>query len=206
MTKFINKKRRKTMGKEVLRPEESLLLISKTIQDAKKRFEANGHILVFWGTLTIIIFGSQLILSLLELYKYTMYPVYLFPLGTIYMIYVWIKEKKKNLPKTIIGNLLGTMGWVIGMNLMIMGFLFTNKLGEATAPVFLILMAMFIIVAGISIKFKPLAIGGVLLNLIGLGTFFFDIDYHGFSMMLGMVVGLIIPGLLLNNARRKDHV
>jgi len=194
------------MGKEVLRPEESLLLISKTIQDAKKRFEANGHILVFWGTLTIIIFGSQLILSLLELYKYTMYPVYLFPLGTIYMIYVWIKEKKKNLPKTIIGNLLGTMGWVIGMNLMIMGFLFTNKLGEATAPVFLILMAMFIIVAGISIKFKPLAIGGVLLNLIGLGTFFFDIDYHGFSMMLGMVVGLIIPGLLLNNARRKDHV
>ena len=194
------------MGKEVLRPEESLLLISKTIQDAKKRFEANGHILVFWGTMTLIVFGSQLILSLLELYKYTMYPVYLFPLGTIYMIYVWIKEKKKNLPKTIIGNLLGTMGWVIGMNLMIMGFLFTNKLGEATAPVFLILMAMFIIVAGISIKFKPLAIGGVLLNLIGLGTFFFDIDYHGFSMMLGMVVGLIIPGLLLNNARRKDHV
>ncbi len=194
------------MGKEVLTPEESLLLISKTIEDTKKRFEANGHILVFWGALTIIIFGSQLILSLLELYKYTMYPVYLFPLGTIYMIYVWIKEKKKNLPKTIIGNLLGTMGWVIGMNLMIMGFLFTNKLGEATAPVFLILMAMFIIVAGISIKFKPLAIGGVLLNLIGLGTFFFDIDYHGFSMMLGMVVGLIIPGLLLNNARRKDHV
>lgn len=194
------------MGKEVLTPEESLLLISKTIEDAKKRFEANGHILVFWGTLTIIIFGSQLILSLLELYKYTMYPVYLFPLGTIYMIYVWIKEKKKNLPKTIIGNLLGTMGWVIGMNLMVMGFLFTNKLGEATAPVFLILMAMFIIVAGISIKFKPLTIGGVLLNLIGLGTFFFDIDYHGFSMMLGMVVGLIIPGLLLNNTRRKDHV
>jgi len=189
-----------------LTPEESLLLISKTIEDAKKRFEANGHILVFWGTLTLIIFGSQLILSLLELYKYTMYPVYLFPFGSVYMIYLWIKEKKKNLPKTIIGNLLGTMGWVIGMNLMIMGFLFTNKLGQATAPVFLILMAMFIMIAGISIKFKPLAIGGVLLNLIGLGSFFFAMDYHGLSMMIGMVVGLIIPGLLLNKARRKDHV
>jgi len=194
------------MDQTNLTPEESILLISKAIEETKERFKANGHILVFWGTMTLIVFGSQLILSLLELYKYTMYPVYLFPLGTIYMIYVWIKEKKKNLPKTIIGNLLGTMGWVIGMNLMIMGFLFTNKLGEATAPVFLILMAMFIIVAGISIKFKPLAIGGALLNLIGLGTFFFDMDYHGFCLMLGMVVGLIIPGLLLNNARRKDHV
>jgi hypothetical protein len=135
-----------------------------------------------------------------------MYPVYLFPLGAIYMFYIWIKEKKKNLPKTIIGNILGNLGWVVGMNLMIMGFLFSGKLGEAMAPVFLILFALFIIVCGLTIKFKPLTIGGVLLNLIGLGSFFLDRDYHGFSMMLGALVGMIIPGLLLNIARRKENV
>jgi hypothetical protein len=194
------------MEKTIFTPEESLLLITKTIEETKERFKENGHILVFWGTLIIIVFGSQLILSLLELYKYTMYPVFLFPLGAIYMFYIWIKEKKKNLPKTIIGNILGNLGWVVGMNLMIMGFLFSDKLGEAMAPVFLILFALFIIVCGITIKFKPLTIGGVLLNLIGLGSFFLDRDYHGFSMMLGALVGLIIPGLLLNIARRKAYV
>jgi hypothetical protein len=194
------------MKSSTFTPEESLLLITKTIEETKDRFKENGHILVFWGTLIIIVFGSQLILSLLEFYKYTMYPVYLFPIGGIYMLYIWIKDKKQNKPKTIVGNILGNLGWVVGMNLMIMGFLLSDKLGEAMAPVFLILFALFVIVCGLTIKFKPLTIGGVLVNLIALGSFFLDRDYHGFSMMLGALVGLIIPGLLLNIARRKAYV
>jgi len=194
------------MKSSSLTPEESLLLITKTIEETKDRFRENGHVLVFWGTLTVIVFGSQLILSLLEFYKYTMYPVYLFPLGAIYMLYFLIKIKRQNMPKTIIANILQNLGWVVGMNLMIMGFFFSGKLGEATGPVFLILLALFVIVCGLSVKFKPLTIGGVLLNLIGMGPFFLDRDYHGFSMMLGAVVGLIIPGILLNIARRKENV
>jgi hypothetical protein len=195
------------MKNSTLTPEQSLLLITKTIEETKERFKENGHILVFWGVLILIVIGSQFILSLLELYKFTMYPVYLYPLvGGVYMIYIWIKEKKKNMPKTIIGNILGNLGWIVGMNLMIMGFFFSGQLGDAMAPVFIILLALMSIVSGLSINFKPLTIGGVLVNLIGLGSFFLDRDYHGFSMMLGAVVGLIIPGILLNIARRKAYV
>jgi hypothetical protein len=92
------------------------------------------------------------------------------------------------------------------LNLMILGFLFSQQLGDALAPIFLIMLALGIIVTGASIKFKPLLIGGILLNLIGLVSFFFTRDYHGFSMMLGALVGLIIPGMLLNKAYRKEHV
>ena len=195
------------MKKSTLSPEQSLLLISKTIEETKERFKENGHVLVFWGTLMLIVIGSQFILSLLEFYKFTMYPVYIiYPLGGVYMIYIWVKEKKKNMPKTIIGNILVNIGWIVGMNLMIMGFFFSSQLGEAIAPVFLILLALMIIVSGLSIKFRPLTIGGALVNLIGLGSFFLDRDYHGFSMMLGAVVGLIIPGILLNIARRTQNV
>jgi hypothetical protein len=194
------------MGKTNLTPEQSLLLISKTIEETKERFKENGHIFIFWGCLTVIVFGSQLMLSLLEYYKIAWYPVFLFPLGGIYMLYIWVKEKKQNKPKTIIGNILGNLGWVFGLNLMLMGFFFSNKLGEALAPVFLILFALFIIACGLTIKFRPLTIGGLLMNLIALGSFFFATDYHGFSMILGAVVGLIIPGILLNNARRKENV
>ena len=194
------------MENSTLTPEQSLLLISKTIEQAKNRFKESGHIFIYWGTLTVIVFGSQLILSLLELYKFTMWPVYLFPLSIFYMIYFWIKEKKKNIPKTHIGTILGILGWIFGMNLLIMGFLCSDKLGDAMAPVFIIFFALFIFVCGLSIRFKPLIIGGVLTNLIGLGSFFIDRDYHGFSLMLMAVVGLIIPGILLNIAKRKDNV
>jgi len=194
------------MKNSTFTPEESLLLISKTIEATKDRFKESGHIFIYWGTLTLIVFGSQLILSRLELYQYTRYPVFLFPLSIFYMIYIWIKEKKKNRPKTHIVNMLGSVGWLIGMNLLIMGFFCWDKLGSAIAPVFIILFALFIVVCGLAIKFKPLIIGGILVNLLGLGSFFISGDYHGFSMMLMAIIGLIIPGILLNIERRKDHV
>jgi len=195
------------MEKTDFTPEQSLLLITKTIEETKDRFKEYGSVFIFWGALTVFVFGSQLILSLLELYKFTMLPVYLFPVGGIITgIWAWRDHLKENKPKTFIGNVLQNIGWIIGMNLMIMGFLFGDKLGEAMGPVFIILLALMIIVSGLSIKFKPLIIGGALANLIGLGSFLIDSDYHGFSLMLGAVVGMIIPGILLNIARRKDNV
>ena len=198
-----------TMDKTTLTPEESLLLITKTIAETKKRFEENGHIIVLWGCLTFMVFFSQYVFSFTGLYKKfdIIWTVILFPLGAIYtFIYVRRKVKKNNLPNTIIGRIAGTMGWAMGMNLMILGFLFSRQLGDALAPIFLILLALSIIVIGESIKFKPLFIGGILMNLIGLGSFFVSRDYHGLSMMLGSLVGLIIPGILLNKAHREEHV
>lgn len=195
------------MDETNLTPEQSLLLITKTIEETKDRFKENGHIFIVWGSLMLIVVGSQFLLSLLELYKYTMVPVYLYPIGAIYTgLYVWKEYKKNNAPRTLIGSILGSMGWVVGLNLMTMGFLFSDKLGDALGPVFIILLAMMIIVSGASIRFRPLIIGGVLMNLIGLGSFLIDRDFHGFGMMLGAVVAFIIPGILLNNPRRKRNV
>jgi hypothetical protein len=195
------------MEKPDLTPEQSLLLITKTIEDTKERFKEHGGIFIFWGSLTVLVFGSQLVFSLLELYKFTMLPIYLFPLGAIFTgLYAWREYRKHNIPKTIIGNVLQNIGWVVGMNLMVMGFLFSDVLGDAMGPVFIILLALMIIVSGLSIRFKPLTIGGALANLIGLGSFFFERDYHGISLMVAAVVGMIIPGIMLNIARRKDNV
>jgi hypothetical protein len=194
------------MDKTTLTPEESLLLITKTIEETKQRFKANGHIIILWGTLTFIVFLSQYVLVFLGLYKIfdIMWTCILFPLGAIYTFIYVRKGEKKNIPMTIIGRTIGTMGWVFGVNLMILGFIFGHQLDKAAAPIFLILFALFIIMTGISLKFKPLTIGGILLNLIGFGTFLINTDYYGLSMMLGSVVGLIIPGILLNKARKEN--
>lgn len=190
-------------------PEESLLLISKTIEETKKRFQENGHIIVLWGSLIFLVFFLQYFFSLVGLYKKfdIIWTCILFPLGAIYtFVYVRGKEKKNRLPKNVLGRILSTTGWVLGANLMILGLVFGNHLGNALAPIFLILFAFSIIIVGVSIKFKPLLIGGILLNIIGFGSFFVGREYHGFSLMLGSVVGFIIPGLLLNKAKKRENV
>lgn len=197
------------MEKTTLTPEESLLLITKTIEETKNRFKENGHIIILWGVLMFTVFFSQYIFSLTGLYKKfdIVWTCILFPLGAIYtFVYTRKTVKKNNLPKTLLANVIGTMGWAMGMNMMILGFLFSRQLDDAMGPVFIILMALTMTVIGASIEFKPLFIGGLLLNLIGFGTFWLARDYQGFSMMLGAIVGLIIPGILLNKARRKENV
>lgn len=197
------------MDKANLTPEESLLLITKTIEETKQRFQENGHIIILWGVLMFTVFFSQYIFSLTGLYKKfdIIWTVILFPIGGIYtFVYTRKTIKKTNMPKTLLLRVIGTMGWAMGMNLLILGIFFSQQLGNAMAPVFIILLALSMIVIGASIQFKPLFIGGLLLNLIGFCTFWLDRDYHGFSLMLGAVVGLIIPGILLNKARKKKHV
>lgn len=197
------------MDEQKFTPEESLLLISRTIEETKQRFQENGHIIVLWGSLIFLVFFSQFVLELLGLHKKfdIIWTCVLFPLGAIYTyFYIRRKIRKNNTPKTVLGITIESMGWVAGMNLMVLGFFFSDHLGKALAPVMLILLAMFIIVIGISIKFKPITIGGILLNLLGFCTFLFDPKYYGFCLMLGAVVGLIIPGIILNRANRKEYV
>jgi len=49
---------------EKITPEESLLLITKTIEETKQRFQENGHIIILWGCLTFMVFFSQYVFSL----------------------------------------------------------------------------------------------------------------------------------------------
>ena len=198
-----------TMENKNFTPEESLLLISKTIEETKQRFQENGHIIILWGVLTFLVFFSQYIFSITGLYKKfdIIWTTALFPLGAIYtFIYTRKTVKKNNVPKTLLLRVIQTMGWAMGMNLLVLGMIFSDHLGNAMAPIFIILFALSMIVIGSSIRFKPIFIGGLLLNIIGFCTFWLAPDYHGFSLMLAAVVGFIIPGILLNRAKRRKHV
>jgi hypothetical protein len=190
------------MDKNLITPEESLLLISKTIEETKRRFKAGGHIYIFWGCLMFIVTLSQFILIQKGLSNRLGFPALLYPLGAIFT-FIYYRKKFKNLPRTIIGNILQAIGWLLGANLMILGFLFFSKLGEAMVPVFLIFLAIFTIITGVAIKFKPLILGGIVLNLIAFATFYFKWEYHPLLMSAGAVIAFIIPGLLLNQDQKK---
>jgi hypothetical protein len=195
--------------KEEITPEQSLLLIARTIEETKTRFKENGHIMILWGTLTFIVFVSQYIFVQIGWYKLfdIAWTNILFLFGGIYtLLYTWKKLKNKNIPKTIIGRIMTIMSWVFGINLMIIGIFFGHRFGVALGPLFLILFALFIIMIGVSIKFKPITIGGAIMNLMGFAAFYIDPQYHGLLLAAGGVVAMVIPGILLNKAKRKENV
>lgn len=197
------------MDEKNFTPEESLSIISKTIEETRKKIQDNGHIMILWGCLIFTVIFSQYMLELLGLHKKfdIVWTCILFPLGAIYtFFYARRKTKKNNIPKTVLGITIEAMGWVFGLNVLVLATVFNNQIGNALAPVIMILLAMTIIVIGLSIKYKPLTIGGIILNLLAFGTFWVNPAYYGFNLMFGAIVGLIIPGILLNIAKKRGNV
>ena len=201
------------MENPALTPEESLLLISRTIEDTKKRFKERSFLFLFWGILIFFVSLSQFLLSKLELNRIVYienwtihyWPVFLYPLGGI-VTFMYVKRTYKKLPRTIIGNISGTMGWFLGLNFMVLGFFYWNKLGGNLIPVFLILFAFWCLINGVIIRFQPLIIGGILLNLIGYAAFYIHLQYQPLMFTAGALVALIIPGYLLNRNKIEEDV
>ena len=195
------------MDKTMLTPEESILLIAQTIQDTKNKFREIAFIYIFWGIMMFVVTISQFVLIRLGHANMTGLPCFLYLIGgTILLIHYWKLEKKNKWPKTIIGNILAALGTVLGMNFMILGFFFWDKLGDSFAPIFIIFLAFWTIISGVAIKFKPLIISGIVLNLIAFATFNIHWHYHPLCMTLAAVIGLIIPGILLEKERRQENV
>ncbi len=65
------------------------------------------------------------------------------PLSAWWNLYLSIHEEdcqENNVPKTMLLRVIQTMGWAMGMNLMVLGFVFSDHLGDAMAPIFIILL------------------------------------------------------------------
>lgn len=195
------------MTRTTLTPHESLLLISKTIQEVKNRFKESGHIYIMFGILLLITSLSQFILIQLKYYQINYYPYFLMPLAGIYTYFYYRnKYKKQELHMSVIGKILKTLGIVLGINFTLLGFIFSRELGSALFPIFFIFLALWIIITGISINFKPFVISGIIINAIGLFAFFIDSQFHPILMSGVSIVGLLIPGLILNKKHTEKNV
>jgi hypothetical protein len=203
------------MDPNQLTPEESILLISKTIEDTKRQYEEKGFLFIFWGILIFIVSLSQFVLTKLELNRivhiehYTIrnWPVLLYIIGVV-ITFIYVKRTYGKLPRTALGNISEALGWLLGLNFMILGGLFGSVLNEHLIPFFLILYAEWCIISGVLIKFKPLIFGGILLNLLGFASFYINWQYQPLMFTAGSLVALIIPGLLLKISfrNRSKHV
>ncbi len=195
------------MNSTTLTPQESLSLITKTIEDAKSRYQENGSIFIFWGILIFIASMGQFILLQLEYYKISYYPYFMMPLGGIYTgYYYYNKYKTKKLPKNILSYILSALGISLGANFTILGFFFWQELGSALFPVFSILLAIYVLISGIAIRFKPFVYSGILLNLAGICSFYIAMEFHPLIFALAGIFTFTVPGIILNTVNKRKNV
>jgi hypothetical protein len=194
------------MQTEKLSAERSLELITEVIAQARKKFEENGFIFMFWGALIAIAAIGQFLLLKNEYYSFHWYPYFLMPIGAIYAMYYFSKKEGHNKHNQI--SRIVSYAWVfLSINMLVLGFLLGRILIENLIPVILILLAVGTIISGVSVRSRLLLFSGILINLSAFAGFYIPILYQPLLMGIVAIVAVFIPGIILMvQYKRKRHV
>ena len=194
------------MQKEKLSAEKSLELITEIIAQARKQFEENGFIFMFWGALIAIAAIGQFVLLKNEYYSIHWYPYFLMPLGAIFAMFYFSKKEEHSNHNQI--SRIVSYAWIfLSINMLVLGFLFGRILIENLIPVILILLAVGTIISGVSVKSRLLLFSGIIINLSAFAGFYIPILYQPLLMGIVAIIAVFIPGIILMvQYKRKRHV
>jgi hypothetical protein len=187
-------------------PSESLALITNVILEAKSRFKDNGFSFIFIGLCSFVASLGQFVLLKLEYYRIDYYPYFIMPVAAAVTYFYYKKKRNAAKSKNIIGRFISILSGILGFNLMVAGFFFWGKFGIALIPFMLILFSMWPIMAGILIKSRVFLISGIVINIIAYLSFFISREYHPLILSIVSLVGIVIPGLMLNYSSKESHV
>jgi hypothetical protein len=191
---------------KVLNPQESLRVIRETIDLAKRGVGENGFQFLLWGWLVVAA-------SLAEYYMlvngygvrahlaWMVMPVIGAPVSVIYEWRRDQKQKERNTVREWYGYL-----W-LGFGISLILALVTSILRQSPPiPMVLILAGFATFLSGILIRFRPLVFGALVLWAGAALCLVVAVREHSLIEAGAVILGYLVPGYLLNQKARKNHV
>jgi len=185
-------------------PEESLRVISKTIERAKRRVQESGFYLLLWGTLVVAA-------GLLDFYQGLQIPDaehkhrawLLVPLvGIVATIIYEVRRQRAPLVERNTFNDLYAMIWLgYGITLPML-IAYTVRAELSPTPLILAITGFALFMSGQVLHFRPLAWGAVVIWAGALCSLFAAAHWHSLIIAVATGIGYLVPGYLLNRAKR----
>jgi hypothetical protein len=209
-----------TQPEKQLSEKESLALITQMINKAKDSCHDTGIAAIMWGGLIAIC--ALVKLSELHFGYRLPFDIYLLTIvAVIPQIFISIKSKKERKVKTYDDAFMDTLWLGFGITIFLMIFitnaLFTAMEGykdpaghsavitmyEFISPFFLLLYGMPTFVTGVSMKFKPMILGGILCWVCCIITIFTTVKIDLLLTAFSAVFAWLIPGIIMEKDYRK---
>lgn len=188
-------------------PTQSLALITKVLLEAKTRFKDNGFAFIVIGFFVCVASLGQFILLKAEYYQVNYYPYFVMPLaGIITYAYYHKRGRVGHGQKNMISTMLSTLGIVIGLNAMAIGFLFWEKFFVVLFPIMFILLGLWAIVTGVAVRFKTIFYSGIVVNIIAYAAFFISSLYHPLLLSISALLAFVVPGIVMRRSQKNDDV
>ncbi len=193
------------MEDKILNEKESLELISHMIQNTQQKLRAgNGVTFLIFGYTTVAI--SVIIYFLLKTTQNNWSNLVWLGIPIVgFILLYFFKRKEVKFSKTYVDRIIRNIWTVIGFAVFFVSF----SAGFVRIPILSILILLLGIattLTGLTIKFKPVIICGIL----GMASCILPFLISGYeqSLIYGfcIFVMMVIPGHILNFQGRKQHV
>jgi hypothetical protein len=185
---------------QYLTPGQGLTLISQVISRTRDNIREHSFIFLLWGWLLAI---ASLVWFILQTQTGVTYYFIPFPvLSAIGLIVSFIYYRKHIAAKTetYLNYFIRNLWMVLSLGFVVTVFV---SVSQEVWPFSytLILGGIGTMVTGLTMKFRPLFLGGIFFLLCSLVCIFLPVEYKVLVHGVAILFGYIIPGYLLRNSK-----
>jgi hypothetical protein len=179
-------------------PEQSLQFIQSMINKTRQDMSHDSIYFIIWGWLTFIAFTAQFILKHILEYEQHYQVWWITVVGIVLSIRAGRKEKRQQKVTTYIGESMKYLWMGIGISFFVLSIIFSRiGWGASIYPFFILLYGLGTFISGNILRFRPLAIGGVIAWLLAIGSAYVTYDYQMLFGAGAILCSYIIPAYLL---------
>jgi hypothetical protein len=182
--------------------QESLALIAKMINKAKRDYLDSGLSSLLWGS--VIMFCSLVTYANNWLKWPNMEYVWFLTIGAVApQIVIAIREGKARKHRSYDEDLMSGIWIGFGLAMFVMGFIFSRYPSEATAALYLAVYGIPTFAVGYARQFRPMIYGGLACWVLAIYSLFCGYPNTLLCLGIGALLAWFIPGLILRNRYLK---
>lgn len=184
-----------------MEPRQSLELIASMIHQAKGNFKHNAIHFLLWGWVVII--GNLGMYVLMQLNVAAPYLIWLItiPAAGLSAYFGW-RQGSQSRVRTHLDSIYMWLWISYGITIFTLIF-FGQKINFQINPIILLFTSVPTLISGITLRFKPLVVGGILFWVFAIVCFNMNTEDQLLLSALAIVCGYLIPGYLLRNKKEN---
>lgn len=193
---------------KVLSSQESLELITKMINKAKRDYLDTGLSSLLWGSVITIC-------SLVTFAKYYLgwpaldYIWFLVIAAVVPQIVIAIREGKSRKHRAYDDDLMGGIWIAFGLTMFLLGYIFGRYPAEGEAAIYLAVYGIPTFATGYARQFKPMIFGGIACWVLAIVSLYVGYPWTMLCVTAGAQLAWFIPGLIIRKRyleSKQQHV
>lgn len=185
-----------------LTSQESLELITRTINDAKNEFRSTGTSILFWGAI-VTICSLAVFLNFYLRWGWLNYIWFLTIAAVIPQIFITKKERQERKFKTRQGELIAGIWLSFGIAIFLLFMIGIFHGMPQINFVFLILYGIPTFATGYGCRCTPMIIGGIACWVFAIASLYTPFPYMMLLNAAAAILAWFIPGLILRGQYLK---